>query len=126
LGLASLAGVVGIAAARGRGRIAVGVVLIMVGITAVIAAARAGISPEVGHLSNGISAPRGSPLRSTVWPWFAVAGGVLVDASGTLVVVRGSRWSALSSRYAAPAPAEEVPTTDASLWDALSRGDDPT
>jgi len=59
-----------------------------------------------------------------VWPYVALLGGVLIIAAGLLVVVRGRSWAAMSSRY--DAPVERVPVGEASLWDSLDRGEDPT
>jgi len=124
LGLAALGGVLGIAASRRWGRVAVGVVLVLVGGCAGALAAFAGANPvPAGTFTGG--PPAGSP---TAWPWVAVAGGVLVAAAGLLVAFRGPRWSALSRRYdGAAAPASQgAEVTEAGLWDSLSRGDDPT
>lgn len=124
LGLAALGGVVGIAAARRWGRLAVGVVLVLVGLGAAALAAQAGANPvPAGDFLGG--APEGTP---TAWPWVAVAGGALVVAAGLLVAVRGMRWSALAQRYDGPqAPLADAPAeTPVEIWDALSRGEDPT
>jgi hypothetical protein len=43
------------------------------------------------------------------------------------VAWRGSQWPAMSSRYTRrPEPDREEPADSASLWEALSRGADPT
>lgn len=123
LGVAALAGVVGIAAARGRGRSFVGLVLIAVGVGALVVSVRAGLHPVVAARWELPAAGGG---RATAWPWVAAAGGALVVAAGLLVAIRGPRWSALAQRYAGTARADAPAVTDAALWDALSRGDDPT
>lgn len=125
LGLAALTGVVGIAAARGRGRAAVGVVLALVGGYAAAVAAGAGVSPESQMLAGAAAEPA-VEFVATAWPWVAAAGGLLVCLAGLLVAARGPRWSALSQRYAGAAAAPAPAATEAGLWDALSRGDDPT
>jgi hypothetical protein len=91
--LVALAGLVGIAATRSWGRVPVGVALAVAGAAAVTA-------------------------RRSV----AVAGAVLLAATGAYVAVRGPRWRGLGARYDAPAQAR----TDADVWDALDRGEDPT
>jgi uncharacterized membrane protein (TIGR02234 family) len=65
------------------------------------------------------------------WQEVALAGALLVVAAGLLTAWRGGRWPAMSSRYErAPKPGPEAgdgPAPDTgSLWDALSRGADPT
>jgi hypothetical protein len=49
---------------------------------------------------------------------------MLLTAAGLLVVVRGRSWAAMSTRY--DAPAERSRHGEASLWEALDRGEDPT
>ena len=52
-----------------------------------------------------------------------LAGGVLLAAAGIQVMVLGARWPALGARYEAPGGPRR---TDADVWDALDRGEDPT
>jgi uncharacterized membrane protein (TIGR02234 family) len=86
-------------------------------------------------------------------PWrpLAAAGGVVLVAAGLLVAWRGQRWPVMSSRYDAPGAAQPAtpasqptPTTptptsrstatpqptpaadSATIWESLSRGEDPT
>ncbi len=76
------------------------------------------------------------------WQALVVTGALLMIAAGLLVAWRASRMAVMSSRYDAPvrgtarrdaAPAEAGPqpaaasaADSASIWEALSRGDDPT
>lgn len=81
------------------------------------------------------------------WQVLAVAGAVMVVAAGALVVWRADRMAIMSSRYdapsgagndaatvqagpvrqAGPAPSAMAAAADsASIWEAMSRGDDPT
>lgn len=124
LGLAALAGVVGIAAARDRGRIAVGFALVLVGAGAAVVAVRAGLQP-VGETARNAVLPPGA-AQSTAWPWVAAGGGVIIAIAGLLVAARGARWSSLARRYDGPRPAGPDSATDVGMWDALSHGDDPT
>jgi hypothetical protein len=48
----------------------------------------------------------------------------LLVAAGLLIVVRGRSWASMSSRY--DAPAQRPREGEASLWEALDRGEDPT
>jgi hypothetical protein len=118
---AAAAAVVGIAgglallATRGRGRIAVAVLLTVAG---------------VGVAAGGVRGLTGD--TTVVWPLLCLAGGALVLASGAIALARGRRWAAMGARYDAPTGRETVgaktgpdaPPT--ALWDALDRGDDPT
>ncbi len=83
---------------------------------------------------------------ATDWQVLVVAGAVAMIAAGLAVVLRADRMAVMSSRYDAPggeggdgpnarqdgrggrqsAPAAGTPADSASLWEALSRGDDPT
>ena len=48
-------------------------------------------------------------------------------AAGLLVAWRGSGWPVMSSRYTRRAePDRQAPADSAALWEALSRGNDPT
>ena len=94
----------------------------------------AGASPHVTFVATG-------------WQVLAVAGAIMVVAAGALVLWRADRMAVMSSRYDAPSgagnhgagvPAEPVrqaepgpsamaaATDSASIWEAMSRGDDPT
>jgi len=56
-----------------------------------------------------------------------VVGGLVIVAAGLLVAWRGTRWPAMSSRYTRqPQRERRAPDDSASLWEALSRGADPT
>jgi hypothetical protein len=119
---AAAAAVVGIAgglallATRGRGRIAVAVLL-----------ALAGIGLAAGGLRGLVEAD-----AVVGWPLLCVAGGALVLVAGVLALARGRRWAAMGARYDAPAARQTVAARTgpdappAALWDALDRGDDPT
>lgn len=148
LALVGLAGVVGLAATRGRGRSAVGAVLGLVGVVVVVETVRAAsdLRARVAGLDAVGDAGGAGPVDGTAWPALAVLGALLLVAAGALVAVRGRHWSALSERYDAPvvgargAPeppppatppvtppvAPPVAHTDKALWDDLDRGEDPT
>jgi hypothetical protein len=55
------------------------------------------------------------------WPAAFVAAGIIVLLSGGVVLLRGPQWSTAGARYDG-----DRPPTDAGLWDALDRGEDPT
>lgn len=133
LGLVALAGVVAVLATKGVWRRQVGVIVALAG------AALAWRSVEgFGALSaRGAAAllpaargDAGTVTRvavTTAWPVLSAVCGVLVVVAGVLVAWRGHRWAAMSARYEAPAsPEEQSARANASLWQALERGDDPT
>ena len=66
-------------------------------------------------------------MTAALWRPAAVAGALLIVAAGLLVAWRGPRWPVMSSRYEPPEQAGRgQPADSAALWDALSRGADPT
>jgi hypothetical protein len=71
------------------------------------------------------------------WRWVALVGALAVIAAGALLAWRAGRLPVMSSRYEAPAgPARPEPALPggrglagrdtASIWESLSRGEDPT
>lgn len=135
LGLVGLAGVVGLLATRRWGRLAVGAVLALAGL-GVLAAALPGLAaPGAGEArelladtGRGGAVPPDVVVSATTvpaWPLVAALGGLLLAAGGAAVLVRGRKWPTMSARYERPASRPAAPT-DAALWDALDRGDDPT
>jgi uncharacterized membrane protein (TIGR02234 family) len=152
LALVGLAGVVGLAATRGRGRSAVGAVLGLVGVVVVVETVRVStdLRARVGDVEAIGDLGGAGVVDGTLWPVVAVLGALLLVAAGALVTVRGRHWSALSERYDAPvigarggrepvpadspadsptdSPTDKAPVapTDKALWDDLDRGEDPT
>nr|WP_210768401.1 Trp biosynthesis-associated membrane protein [Cellulomonas humilata] len=67
------------------------------------------------------------PVSTSVWPWIAVAVGVLDVVAGAWLVVASRAWSGPSRRHESTTDAANPPAPDErSDWDALSRGDDPS
>ena len=124
LGLVGLAGVAALPATRRLGRTVIGVLLVAAGIGLIADLVRTLADPAAAVRRS--SALAGSPagISFGASPYVAMVGGLLITAAGVLVVVRGRRWEGLSARY--DAPAEAAPPGEASLWDALDRGEDPT
>ena len=125
-GLVALAGVVAVAATRRLGRIPVGGALLASGVTVAALSVDAIRDVHVRVLEDAVirripASP--TAVELTTWPYVAVAAGVLLALTGLLVAVRGPRWAGLSTRYDAPA---DRPATDADLWSAMDRGEDPT
>jgi uncharacterized membrane protein (TIGR02234 family) len=102
-------------------------------------------APASGGISAGTSPIAGLPghvvLALLPWRGLAIAGALIIVAAGLLVAWRGTRWPVMSSQYDLPArPARTAscgppvtaarrppPGADmATVWESLSRGDDPT
>ncbi|MEU0932161.1 TIGR02234 family membrane protein [Embleya sp. NPDC005971] len=132
--LLGLAGGLAVLATRTFGRTVIGVLVTLAGLGVVVLAVRgAGDTSAVNSEAAGKAAVEGVravDVSHTIWPWFAVVGGVVILLAGLLVVLRGRRWPGMSNRYEAPAgkvvAAKRGPATNADLWNALDRGEDPT
>jgi len=118
------------------------------------ATAGAGSVTDGGAQSTGVPNVAGTAAHVTFtaggWQALVVAGALATIAAGVLVVWRAGRMAVMSARYDSPAanagssgpalrsdtslriPAggsadgAPAPTDSASIWEALSRGDDPT
>ena len=122
LGLVGLAGVVALAATRRTGRAVVGVVLLLTG-AAVVAAV---LAPDLAAATMRAEAVSGR-VRTTAWPALTAVGGGLLAAAGVLTAVRGRSWSALGSRYEAPArPATGAATPQSASEPAQSAASQPS
>jgi uncharacterized membrane protein (TIGR02234 family) len=118
---------------------------------AAISAAEAGLSPATtgaGSVMNGSSPSTsvvpnvaGTPPHVTLaaggWQALVVVGALAMITAGVLVSCRARRLAVMSSRYDPPAPAGPPQAAwtgagpgeaadSASMWEALSRGHDPT
>ncbi len=127
------------------------VLVLTVSKTAAIAAATSATTPSgsgAGSVTQGSSSgtsavPNVAGAVSHVaftaagWQALAVAGALAMVAAGVFVLFNAQKMAVMSSRYEAPPgkrdvagpgrQAEPAPAADsASVWEALSRGDDPT
>jgi len=134
-----LAGVLGVIATRGWGRVAIGLAVCGSGLLTAVGAASAG-----ADLAGAASAGLGSDavvqvaIAAIPWWWIAAVCGGIAAASGAYVAVRVPSWPGLSRRYdrtdAGVAPSRQlgssepapVAPTAREQWDALDRGTDPT
>jgi uncharacterized membrane protein (TIGR02234 family) len=156
LGLAALATLAAVIATRGLARRLTGILLAAFGaaitvavglpVTAagVLAAARvttvsqagsataggsAGVSPGAvpGGTAPGVITAGHVTMLTVPWRPAAVVGALVIVAAGLLVAWRGGGWPVMSGRYSrAPERAPQPPADSAALWEALSRGADPT
>jgi uncharacterized membrane protein (TIGR02234 family) len=101
----------------------------------------AGSATAGGGHGGGAPLIAGFPahVAATAFPWrlLALAGGAAVIATGLLVIWRAAAWPVMSSRFDPPerprprqVPLAARPVPDAadaaSIWESLSRGEDPT
>jgi len=106
--------VVALAATRGAGRTAVGVLLVAVGAGVVAAVLGADSGPAaIAAVAEG-GGQADDVHRGTGWPAVAISGGLLLAAAGLLVAVRGRRWATLSQRFEAPAERADGPAASTS------------
>jgi uncharacterized membrane protein (TIGR02234 family) len=89
----------------------------------------AGVSPGAvpGGAAPGVTAVGHVTMLAAPWRPAAVVGALVIVAAGLLVAWRGGRWPVMSSRYTRPPARDRQPSADSGeLWEALSRGADPT
>jgi hypothetical protein len=118
LALLGLVLVVAVAATRGRGRWAVGLALLALGVVLVVGAVGggAGVRTEaIERAERGLleGVPAGTGLRVTTprtGPVLVVAGGLLLAGAGAEALRRGARWPALGAAFRAP-PDRPQPAT---------------
>ena len=139
LALVALAGVVALLATRGIWRRLVGVVLALAGAAMIWRAAIASLSeaqawkliveklPSVGPANDAV----GSSGVSGAWSVLTSLCGALVLLAGVLIAWRGASWAGMSARYSrTPDPIEDAAAAkaraNASLWNSLDEGSDPT
>ncbi len=138
LGLVALAGVVAVLATRGIGRRIVGA-LLAVSALAMAWRSLAGLQAVTAARARSLVADSKAgagldPARSphvtvhAVWPSIGLVCAVALFAAAVAVLLWGHRWAGLSGRYEAPESRAEADRqrSDAMLWSALDRGDDPT
>ncbi len=147
LALAGLALAGALAIAGPAIRIVLGILAVVLG-GAVLLAAGVTLGDPVAAVSPAVAAATGvtgddptaalvQSATATLWPLAAIAGGVLVAASGVLVLATGTAWPVSTRRYRAVRFAAADVAADAAAggsgsdraiddWDELSRGDDPT
>jgi uncharacterized membrane protein (TIGR02234 family) len=133
LGIVGLAGVVGLLATRRWGRLAVAAVVALSGLGVLASSltwlAAPGAAEAGDLLTESGRAAGAAAVTATAhpgWPLLAATGGVLLALGGLAALVRSRVWPTMSARYETPAARAERPRTDAAVWDALDRGDDPT
>jgi uncharacterized membrane protein (TIGR02234 family) len=149
LAVVALTGVAAVLATRGQVRRFVGMVLLIDGVALAVVATTlmrrvsdARALQIVADSRSGIGTDSGavSVQSHPVWAAACAGAAVAVILGAALIAARGHRWSEMSARYEAPASREVTagtdslepavasigPVSDARIWDALDRGQDPT
>jgi uncharacterized membrane protein (TIGR02234 family) len=133
LGIVGLAGVVGLLATRRWGRLVVAAIVALAGVGVLAGSLTRLAAPGPGAardlLAESGRAAGASAITAIAhpgWPLLAAVGGLLLALGGLAALVRSRRWPTMSARYETPAARTRRPRTDAAVWDALDRGDDPT
>jgi len=125
-------------------RIILGLLEVLLGVSVVLSASLALFDP-VGASAAAVTTATGiagaestraavSGAELTLWPYLALAAGVLMVLIGLLICVTARRWPGPTTRYETT---RFEPVTDAATgqtrprdavddWDGLTRGDDPT
>lgn len=105
LAVVTLAGAGALVAVRGRLRAALGILLVLVGVATAVLSLR----------------------TMSLWSAVCAVGGVLIAFAGLATATNYRAWPSMGARYERPATQpERKPVTQAELWDALDRGEDPT
>ncbi|MBO3102942.1 Trp biosynthesis-associated membrane protein [Cellulomonas fengjieae] len=112
------------------------VALVVVAVGVLVVATTLGVTTDpVAAVTPSVAAQTGvgrldGPVTTTVWPWAALAVGVLDVVAGAWFAAASRTWSGPSRRHETGPAASAAPTGQApderSDWDALSRGDDPS
>lgn len=134
LALVVLTAGLAILAAGRRVRRAVGVLVVLVSVGALVMLVPGGDSLDSALRDVVEKSPTftgGNQPDSTVetaWNLVAWAGFVLAALLGVVAALHGGRWSTMSGRYDAPGSRrpEVDPDDPVDLWKAQDRGDDPT
>jgi uncharacterized membrane protein (TIGR02234 family) len=137
---AALVGAAAIVAAATSGRVVrrlAAAVVVLAGamgaaVTVSVLADRDGALGRLAATGTGRTGEVAAHGSVTVWVWVAALASVVMALAGVAALVGAGRWSGLSSRYDAPAgaaaaaPEQAVRRSRESVWEQLSRGEDPT
>lgn len=131
LSLVVLAGVVAFPATRAFGRRTAGLLVALAGAGLMVTAIQVAIQPrhavarEAARLTGRIHVvPTSAAL--TAWPWVMIVLGAFALGIGFLTAFYARHWPAMGRRYESGVRAKRGDRDDASMWDRLDRGDDPT
>jgi tryptophan-associated transmembrane protein len=110
--LVGLAGAGALLATRRGVRVIIGALLGLIGLVV------------VGGGVDGLRLAHGARIA---WPLLVIVGGALIAMAGLRAMRHGASWPAMGTKYEPPSGARpDRPVTEASMWDDLDRGVDPT
>jgi len=114
-------------ATRGRGRLVVGLFVVLVGLggAVVCLVASADVEAPLSAAAEQSPAFTGQDLgaiSTSPWSWVAAGGFLLAAGLGAVTARHGRSWPAMSGRYEAPSRSR----VDDDPWKALDEGRDPT
>jgi hypothetical protein len=112
--LVGLAGAGALLATRGAARVGIGALLGLVGLIV------------FGGGIDGLTIADGARL---IWPVLVMIGGLAIAWSGLQAMRHGATWPSMGTKYertSANPPSSDRPVTNATMWDDLDRGVDPT
>ena len=98
-GLLLLAGIVGIVATRGVGRIVVGAILLLAALAATVSALQFGIGGPGTARSKVVESGETLQLTGSMWWLVALIGALLAAGAAVTTLLRGGRWPGMGSRY---------------------------
>lgn len=131
LALVVLTSALGLLAAGPRLRRALGVFLVLVGMTGVIVVVRSSelttAFQSALHESPafvGSNAP--TPVEQAAWQWLTVVAFLTAACIGVFTVRWAPQWRMMSARYDRAAASADDVNDPAQLWKVLDQGDDPT
>ena len=132
LALVVVTGALAVLAASKRVRWVVGILVVVIGLSAAIVVATSGSALDealddavrTSTAFTGSNAPDGR--RVMVWPVLAGAAFVLAAALGLIVIRNAGTWPTMGTRYESPAGQAKDARTEDDLWSALDEGRDPT
>lgn len=129
LGPVGLAAVAGVIATRGWARRTIGCVLALLALVTLYDVWAGTRSQRLTALTDREGMSDATVTLVPHWPAAAALAAVTLLVVGLVTMARGAEWPALGARYDAPGSAVGAPEPGddpASMWDALSRGTDPT
>lgn len=129
VGPVGLAAVAGVIATRGWARRAIGGVVAFLALVALYDVWAGTRVDRLIALTEREGMTDATFTLATQWPVAAALAASVLLVVGLVTLARGAGWPALGARYDAPGGAARAPDPGddpASMWDALSRGSDPT
>lgn len=129
LGLACLAAFGAVVATRGWVRVVVGGLVVAAMGTVVVLTVWAGDSTALATEALAAKGWAGGAVdtQTVGWRWLVAFAAAIGAVCGAVVTRFGRDWTTMGERYDAPTEQRRSdPTSEADVWKAIDRGDDPT